>query len=77
MPKKDPKTEGKTVNVNGVKMQMKSIIKDRAGTEYYSTYAKEDFKILPDDRSISLFDVNSLEMRKFLKGFLTVKESLL
>jgi hypothetical protein len=76
MPKKDPKTEGKTVKVNGKSMQMKSIIKDKAGIEYYSTYNKEDFKVLPDDRSISLFDVNSLEMKKFLKGFLTVKDSL-
>jgi hypothetical protein len=73
---KNPKTEGKTVKVNGISMQMKSIIKDKTGTEYYSVYDREDFKVLPDDRPISLFNVNSLEMKKFLKGFLTVKDSL-
>jgi hypothetical protein len=76
MSKKDPKTEGKIVKVNGTSMQMKSIVKDKAGTEYYSIISKEDFTVLPDNRSISLFDVNSLEMKKFLKGFLTVKEAL-
>lgn len=76
MAKKDPKSEGKSVTVNGVKMQMKTIIKDKAGTEYYSVHDKENFSLLPDNRSISLFDITSLEMKKFLKGFLTVKEAL-
>lgn len=76
MAKKDPKSEGKSITVNGVKMQMKLIVVDRAGTQYYSIHDKEDFSILPDNRSISLFDITSLEMKKFLKGFLTVKEAL-
>jgi len=76
MAKKEPKSEGKTVVIQGVKMQMKSIVQDKAGTDYYSTIDKANFSLLPDNRSICLFDVNSLEMKKFLKGFLTVKEDL-
>ena len=76
MPKIDPKTVGRTVNVNGVKMLMKSIVLDKAGTKYYSTHDKEEFKVFPDSRPIVLFEINTLEMKKFVKSFLTVKENL-
>ena len=76
MPKKDSKVTGKSINVNGNKMLMKSIVQDKAGTEYYSTHDKEDFKVFPDSRAIVLFEVNTLAMKKFVKNFLTVKEAL-
>ena len=70
------KTVGKTVNVNGVRMLMRSIVQDKAGTEYYSTHDKEEFKVFPDSRAIVLFEIKTLEMKKFVKSFLTVKENL-
>ena len=76
MPKKDSKTVGKTVNVNGVRMLMRSIVQDKAGIEYYSTHDKEDFKVFPDSRAIVLFEVKTLGMKKFVKSFLTIKENL-
>jgi hypothetical protein len=60
----------------GSKAKMKSIVLDKAGNEYYCMFNKDDFKLFPDMRPVEIYDLKTMEIRKFVKKFLVIKEDL-
>lgn len=56
------------------KVDRKLIVQDIAGDLYFATFGKLEFDVYPDMRTVEVFNCTSLEAKKFIKKFLTIKE---
>ena len=54
----------------GVVRKMKSIIKDNKGVEYFCLDTKDSFDLFPENRTVEIFEKDTLNSKKFRKEFL-------
>ena len=54
-----------------LRRKMKSEVRDKANNEYFCMATKEIFEAMPETRPVEVYVKGSLEMKKFVKKYLT------
>lgn len=58
------------------KSDRKLIVQNAIGDLYFAKFGKNEFDMYPDMRAVEVVHCTSLEPKKFIKKFLTIKEVL-
>lgn len=56
--------------------KMNSVVKSRAGVEYYCMDTKDQFDLFPSNRPVEVFDKENILPKKFIREFLTFEKNI-
>lgn len=57
-----------------LKSERKLVVQDIAGELYFTKFGEKEFEMYPDMRAVEVVHCTSMEAKKFIKKFLTIKE---